>query len=126
VPKKVAKEDKTWVEYFTKIRKVCPWSYNSMDKILVWESPHNCFNTIRKLYSSTKFEAFVYTFPEKSAEWLESQCVLLNDSALCEEWLWSHPDADSGDGNSTHIGCLIQQDKQKLSELREKIGYNDE
>ena len=121
--KKVAKEDKQWVEYFARIRKVCPWSYKLMDKILVVETHKNCLNTWGSLFNSSKYEAFVYTYADATVDWLKNQCDQLNQTHQTSEWLWSHP---SEGGDSTHIACLIQQDKAKLTKIRESIGYVDE
>ena len=123
---KVAKEDKTWAKYFASIRGVCPWSYNLMDKILVIQPNINCINTWSTIFKSGTHEAFVYKFPEATASWLENKCEELNKAQEYSEWLWSHPEADSGDNTSTHIPVLIQQDREKLTELRNKIGYTDE
>lgn len=122
-----AKEDNLWRSYFTKIREVCPWSYGYMDKILVWENTsETCMGTVSKLFRATNFESFVFVYKDKSPEWLESRAELLNKEQNVCEWLWSHPDADSGQNTSTPVPCLIQQDRQRLTNLREKIGYVDE
>lgn len=119
---KVAKEDSTWAKYFAKIRNVCPWSYNLMDKILVVQTPENCMKTWSSVFRASKYEACVYTFPEASVSWLTNKCDQLNASQNVSEWLWSHP---SEGGDSTHIPCLIEQDRAQLTELRSKIGYTD-
>jgi hypothetical protein len=123
VLKKVAKEDKQWREYFARIKQVCPWSYKLMDKILIVETHENCLNTWGSLFNSSKYEAFVYTYADATVDWLKKKCDQLNQTHQTSEWLWSHPQADSGDGNSTHIPCLIQQDKAKLTDLRTKMDY---
>ena len=125
--KKVAKEDNLWRNYFTKIKEVCPWSYGYMDKIMVWEGgSETCRVTVSKLFPVTNFEAFVFVYKGKSPEWLKSRAELLNKEQSVCEWLWSHPDADSGDGYSTHVPCLIQQDRPRLQKLREQIGYEED
>ena len=123
---KVAKEDKTWAKYFADIRGVCPWSYNLMDKILVLDTHVNCMNTWSTIFKSSNHEAFVYKFPKANAQWLINKCEELNASQEHSEWLWSHPDEDSGDKTSTHIPVLIQQDREQLTELRNKVGYTDD
>ena len=120
---KVAKEDSTWAKYFANIRGVCPWSYKLMDKILVLDTHVNCMNTWSTIFKSSTHEAFVYKFPKANVSWLTNKCEELNSSQEHSEWLWSHPDADSGDNTSTHIPVLIQQDRAQLTELRTKIGY---
>lgn len=118
---KVAKEDKDWVAYFTRIRKVCPWSYKLMDKILIWENHENCVNTTINIFPKTKFEAFVYTMREKTPKQLQKLCDVLNSTYTHSEFLWSHPEEG---GDSTHLPVLIQQDRTKLEELRQAVGYN--
>tara|TARA_R100000734_G_C3298233_1_gene89181 strand:- start:95 stop:475 length:381 start_codon:yes stop_codon:yes gene_type:complete len=120
---KVVNEDK-WAKYFASIRKVCPWSLKAFmkDKILFVETTPVCLDTYAKLFPYTDYEAAVYKWPTASVEWLETLCAGLNEQ-YDTEWLWSHPDEG---GNSTHIPVLIQQDAEKLAELREKIGYVDE
>ncbi len=117
------KEDK-WARYFDSIKQVCPWSgkAHKMSKILFVETNGNCLNTWAKLFHHTKHEAYVYTWPDASVEWLQTMCDGLND-IYDTTWLWSHP-LEGGD--STHIPVLIQQDATQLAELREKIGYVDE
>jgi hypothetical protein len=122
---KVAKEDKTWAKYFASIRGVCPWSYNLMDKILVLDAHVNCMNTWSTIFKASNYEAFVYKFPRAKAQWLINKCEELNASQEHSEWLWSHPDEDSGDNTSTHIPVLIQQDREQLTDLRKKVGYTD-
>jgi len=119
---KVAKEDKTWVKYFASIRGVCPWSYKLMDKILVLDTHINCINTWSAIFKSSKHEAFVYKFPKANVSWLTNKCEELNAAQEHSEWLWSHP---SEGGDSTHIACLIQQDRARLTDLRNKIGYEN-
>jgi hypothetical protein len=120
---KVAKEDSIWVKYFSKIRGVCPWSYKLMDKILVVQTKENCLQTWSSLFRASKYEACVYTFPGATVDWLSTKCDELNSQQTHSEWLWSHP-AEGGD--STHIECLIQQSRAKLTKIRESIGYVDE
>lgn len=123
VKAKVAKEDSTWVNYFAKIRGVCPWSYKLMDKILVIEPHISCINTWSTVFKASSHEAFVYKFPQASVTWLTNKCDQLNASQDFSEWLWSHPEEG---GDSTHIPCLIQQDRAKLTTIRESIGYVEE
>ena len=119
---KVAKEDSTWAKYFASIRGVCPWSYKLMDKILILDTHINCINTWSSVFKASNHEAFVYKFPKATVNWLTNKCEELNAAQKHSEWLWSHP---SEGGDSTPVGCLIQQDRAQLTELRTKIGYTD-
>ena len=125
--KKVLKEV-NWAEYFAHIQGVCFWAYRAYmkDNILVWEHPENCFKTIKSLYAVSGYEAFVYVFKDSTPELLEQLTEQLNKEQQETEWLWSHQDADSGDGNSTPVPCLIQQNRARLEKLREQIGYTDD
>ena len=123
VKAKVAKEDSTWALYFAKIKQVCPWSYKLMDKILVLDTHIKCLNTWSKFLQPSKYEAFVYKYPKATVTWLSNQCDKLNQTQDTYEWLWSHPEEG---GDSTPVACLIQQDRAKLTTIRESIGYVEE
>ena len=120
---KVASSDPLWRKYFASIKQVCPWSSKYMDNILVWENNQKCLSTIACLFPATKFEAFVFVYKDKSAKQLEKLADKMNNKYTHSEFLWSHP-LEGGD--STHVPCLIQQDRAKLTNIREKIGYVDE
>ena len=118
-----AEKEVDWQSYYAKIRRVCPWSYKAymQDKILVWEHPENTFFTVSGLFDSTDYEAFVYVFRNHTPKQLDQLAEEMNLQRSNSEFLWSHPDADSGDGNSTDVGVLIQQDKKTLQDLRKKL-----
>lgn len=118
---KVAKDNSDWVKYFSRIRNVCPWSYKLMDSILVWENDQACLSTIACLFPKTKFEAFVFVYKDKTPTQLEQLADKMNNMYSHSEFLWSHP-LEGGD--STHVPCVIQQDKDKLELIRESIGYD--
>lgn len=117
---KVASSDSKWRTYFASIKKVCPWSSKLMDKILVWDSSENCLNTIAYTFRNTSFEAFVFVLKDKSPSELDSLCDAMNLTHKDSEFLWSHP---MEGGDSTHVPCVIQQDRATLTKLRENIGY---
>lgn len=112
-----------WNTYFTSIKDSCPWSLSAFmsDKILFVNTTEKCIDTYAKLFPHTKHEAYVYTWPGKSAEWLSTMSEGLNDLYPKSEWLWSHP---AEGGESTPVPCLIQQDALQLNTIREKIGYD--
>lgn len=120
VKAKVAKEDNDWVKYFASIKQVCPWSSKYMDNILIWENDQTCLSTIACLFPGTKFEAFVFVYKDKSASELEQLADTMNNKYTHSEFLWSHP-LEGGD--STHVPCIIQQDRVQLQTIREKVGY---
>jgi len=117
-----------WTSYFAHIQGVCPWAYKAFmkDNILVWEHPENCFKTIKSLYIISGYEAFVYVFKNSTPKQLEKLCDALNAEQDTDEWLWSHPDVDEGQNNSTPVPALIQQNRARLEKIREQIGYYDE
>jgi hypothetical protein len=92
-----------------------------MDSILVWENDEACLSTIACLFPKTKFEAFVFVYKNKTPTQLEQLADKMNNMYTHSEFLWSHP-LEGGD--STHVPCVIQQDKDKLELLRESIGYD--
>ena len=112
-----------WADYYARIKSVCPWSYKAFmnDKILVWKSPHNTMKTISGTFDSTDYEAFVYVFDNATPKELDAKVIEMNAYRPNSEFLWSHPQADSGDGNSTDVPVIIQQDKKILNDLREKL-----
>ena len=116
-----------WQSYYAKIRSVCPWSYKAFmnDKILVWEHPHNTLKTISGTFDSTDYEAFVYVFEDYTPKQLDELAVEMMKHRPNSEFLWSHPQADSGDGNSTDVPVLIQQDKKTLENLREQLNKTE-
>jgi len=112
-----------WQAYYSRIKSVCPWSYNAYmkDKILVWPNAVKTIRTVCATFDSTDYEAFVYVFPNHTPSQLDDLVVALNQYKPKSEFLWSHPDADSGDGNSTEIPVIIQQNRGELNDLREKL-----
>lgn len=94
-----------------------------MDKILIIQPDIGCLKTWSSLFASSKHEAFVYVFPEATVDWLTQHCERLNAEQNSAEWLWSHP-REGGDSTDTPV--LIQQDRVKLNNIRENIGYVDE
>ena len=118
---KVASSDSKWRTYFASIKEVCPWSSKFMDKILVWESSEKCLNTIAYTFRGTSFEAFVFVLKDKTSKQLDELCNAMNKTHKDSEFLWSHP-IEGGD--STHVPCIIQQDRVQLTTIRENIGYN--
>jgi hypothetical protein len=112
-----------WEEYYARIKSVCPWSHRAFmnDKILVWEQPHKTMKTVSGTFDSTDYEAFVYVFKKATPQELEELVTAYNEYRPNSEFLWSHPQADSGDGNSTDVPVIIQQNKKVLTDLRDKL-----
>ncbi len=118
------KKEVNWQEYYAHIKSVCPWSYKAYmsDNILVWEhAKHNTWQTVSATFDSTNFEAIVYRFDDYSPEQLDALVDEMSKRRPTSEFLWSHPEADSGDGNSTPVPVIIQQNKEALNDLRDKL-----
>lgn len=129
---KVDLKEVNWLEYYTKIRKVCPWSYRSYKMGGIITIPYNSvtFDTFASAFSVCKSEdgvhtdCFVYVCEGKSPQWLEAKVKELQrvDKWSDSEWLYSTPD-DDDEGNATPVPVIIQQRKAQLEQLRQKTGY---
>ncbi len=118
------RKEVNWQEYYAHIKSVCPWSYKAYmnDNILVWENAtSNTWQTVSAVFDSTNFEAIVYRFDNHTPKQLEQLVDKMTERRPNSEFLWSHPDADSGDGNSTPVPVIIQQNKEALNDLRHKL-----
>jgi len=119
--------DVDWgTNYFAKIRGVCPWSYKAhmKDNILFIEGGGNrCYGTWSYIFKSSNKEAFVFIEKDKSSKQLNEICLKYEKIYKHVEWLWSHPDEG---GDSTPVPVIIIQDKARLQELREKVGYEED
>lgn len=127
--KEAAKVDveANWARYFANIKGVCPWSYAAFMKetILFVDYNDSTIKTWASLYGANgcNYEAFVYKCEGKDSNWLNETCDIMSVRYSNSEWLWSHPEKG---GDSTPIPVIIQQDKKRLEDLREKTGYTDE
>jgi len=127
---KAKAEEVNWQNYFERIRPVCPWSYSAFmrEGIHIFEYQPNLFNVWRQTFHTRRQndkpqpEAYVYTAEGYDSEYLENlteQYNALDDGC---EYLWSHP---SHEGDSTPIPVIIQQDRDTLTDLRLKTGYEE-
>ena len=109
----------TWQAYFQKIKKVCPWSYESflVGKIKITSQDY--------LQDLENYDAIVYQV-DMGIDALDELAEYLNDEQDTYEFLWSHPDHSKGGNNQTPMPVLIQQDRAILEGLRkgEKGGFN--
>jgi len=126
----VKAEEVNWLNYFQRIRPVCPWSYKAFmrEGIHIFEYQPNLFNVWRQTFHTRRQhgqpqpEAYVYTAEGYDSEYLENlteQYNALDDGC---EYLWSHP---SHGGDSTPIPVIIQQDRATLTDLRLRVGYEE-
>ena len=116
-----------WLKYFHSIKHVCPWSLKAymQDKILhitVGDVPTemtwvSCFN-------GSDYEALLFEYPhETTIDMLLSVVDKIEQKHKDLIAFWSHPDEKD---NNTPKPCVIVQDRQLLTDLRKKIGFEDE
>lgn len=99
-----------WYRYFKSIRSECPWSYAAYLKGKIDITEYT-----GKAIPLGEYEARVYVInaPEET---VEAICAGLNYGS--DEWLFSYP----GYGPfAAPVSILIQQDRSRLRELRQKI-----
>jgi len=102
--------DVNWSDYFKSIRAECPWSYKSWQQGLIDIRDYD-----GELLPLDHWHARVYVcrVPQDTLEAL----AFAFDEGECE-WLWSFPN----DGPySTPVPVLIQQNREVLRQLREKL-----
>lgn len=100
-----------WLEYFSSIRSVCPWSYPAYTQGQI-EIVRG--SRIRPL---GKFRARVYLLNNYSPRRIKKLATKLEQLEDSSEWLWSHPRYGQ---YSAPIGCLIQQDRAELAAIRSR------
>lgn len=112
VRKKSQVVEANWLEYFRSIRNVCPWSLPAFQKDLIeivrWQG--------YRIALEPPIEARVYIC-DLNPRRLKKLATDLENRDTLNEWLWSHPDFAN---HSTPHPCLIQQNRQRLTELRTK------
>ena len=121
------KKEVDWRKYFDSIAHVCPWSKKAymQDKILHVKtgSPGSELTWVASFCASTH-EALLLEYNEDtSIDTLLSIVDKIEDKYLHLAAFWSHP---SEKENNTPTPCVIVQDKQQLTDLRKKIGFEDE
>ena len=99
-----------WYSYFKSIRTECPWAYQSYLNGLI-----DIVEYRGDVQPLGRYDARVYVINAPD-ETVEAICAGLNHGA--DEWLFSYP----GYGPfATPVSILIQQDRKRLQELREKL-----
>ena len=99
-----------WREYFKSIRVECPWSYAAYEKgeidIVKYQG---------KVIPLEKYQARLYIVNAPN-ETVEALAAALDHGK--DEWLFSYP----GYGPfATPVAVLIQQDRERLRQLRSQI-----
>ena len=101
-----------WYDYFKSIRQECPWSYAAYLKGLIDITEYQGQRLPLGNYSA---RMYVINAPDATVVALADG--LDYDDKECE-WLYSYP----GYGEfATPVSVLIQQNRQRLTELREKL-----
>jgi hypothetical protein len=99
-----------WQQYFYSIKQQCPWSLASWQRGLIdiqtWQG---------QVQDLGEYDARVYVVNMPNEE-LEKLCEELDHGV--SEWLFSYP----GYGQwATPVPVLIQQDRQQLARIRQKL-----
>lgn len=104
-----------WCEYFQQIQGVCPWSYSAWKRdaidIVKWQGV---------ILPLDALDARVYVHTSASPRLLNKWADKLNTWHPEYEFLWSHP---RHAGDSTPVGCIIQQDRNQLENIRTKLKH---
>lgn len=104
----------SWLEYFTKIKKVCPWSYSAyVNQAIDFDKWSNTYRP-----KPLSQQARIVICRDKKARWLKKTADKFMQLDPDNEWLWSHPQYGN---NSTPVPCLIQQNQERLSLLRKQL-----
>lgn len=107
----VASAEVDWAGYFHSIQPVCPWSWGAwlQGKISIakWQG---------QIIDLGSYSARVYTV-NLNPRRLKKLCKQLDAADQTNEWLWSHPRYQN---NSAPRPILIQQDRQKLNQIRKQ------
>lgn len=100
-----------WLAYFASIRAVCPWSYPAYTQGQI--------DIVRgaRIRPLNKFRARVYLLNNYSPRRIKKLATKLENLDEIHEWLWSHPRYGT---YSAPIGCLIQQSRAELADIRSK------
>jgi len=113
--KRKSLEEVDWCDYFQRIQGVCPWSYrawkNGTVDIVEWQG---------NIEDLDGYQARVYVHVHASPRLLNKWADKLNAQHSAYEFLWSHPRYK---GDSTPLPCIIQQDRNQLKTIRDKIKH---
>lgn len=109
-----------WLDYFRKIQYVCPWSYESFvqgkTKIVPFDS--DLVTLMEMNWNIEPWEVILYVVSNLTLEEIDNFVARRNDSQEKCEYLWSHPSYSKGGNNQAPVPVIIQQDRQRLMELR--------
>ena len=121
------KKEVDWLSYFESIKHICPWSLRAYmtDKILYVKCNKGCEMSFTAAFRGSKLhEAAMFEYDmDTDIDYLYN--ITEQIEAKYPELIafWSHP--SEGDQN-TEVPVVIVQDRALLTDLRKKIGYEDE
>lgn len=101
-----------WLSYFASIRTVCPWSYPAYAQGQI-----DIVRGAKRIEPLGKFRARVYVLNNYSPRRIKKIATKLENADEIHEWLWSHPRYGK---YSAPVGCLIQQSRAELAEIRSR------
>jgi hypothetical protein len=105
-------EDVDWYHYFKSIRQQCPWSYQAY---VHCEIDITEWTGTAKPLGQCQARVYVCDINDKDLELLAEQ---LDSADSIDEWLFSYP----GYGEyATPVPVLIQQQRQRLEQLRSQL-----
>ena len=94
------------------------------DKILLVENINpGCELTWAGCFRASKHEALLMSYVDKDIDYLLGVTERIEEKFSDLIAFWSHPDEKQ---NNTKVPCVIVQDRKTLTDLRKKIGYEDE
>ena len=119
-------EEVDWEQYFLSIKKLCPWSLKFWmeDKILHIKTEGGCELTWCACFDNSKYEAMLFEYPHETT--IDTLLCIVDKIEEKHKGLiafWSHPDEKD---QNTPRPCCIVQSRETLTDLRKKIGYEDE
>ena len=123
VKRKEVEAKSIWFNYFKSIRKVCPWSYKSYcdGKVKITEFDTELLSLIEQNWDIEPWDAVVYVVKDLTLDEIDDIVAHRNESQKKCEYLWSHPSYTKGKNNQTPWPVIIQQDRVRLTELRNAL-----
>lgn len=121
------KKEVNWLAYFESIKHLCPWSLRAYmtDSILHVKCNKGCEMTFTACFRASKLhEAAMFEYDmDTSIDYLYEVTEKIEKQYPELIAFWSHP--SEGDQN-TEVPVVIVQDRELLTDLRKKVGYEHE
>jgi len=109
-----------WLHYFRRIKNVCPWSYESFiqGKTKIVPFDPDMLTLMEMNWNIEPWEVILYVVSDLTLDEIDDFVARRNDSQEKCEYLWSHPLYSKGRNNQAPVPIIIQQDRERLMELR--------